>query len=344
VRIDIHQRIFTGAVNLIEGLRISGTERRQSRILNDLGRFLLECHGYQNTSLYLNSKRRASLRQMCLKTLEHDKAVSQIERYLSSKVGSNMERSLSYRLLDIQESNNKLRVMVNRTKDHEFMLMDKLVEGELKQEAEIEERLMRVGPRSVASTFKELKNEVAMDSRVMQMFGNVTPSTDKLTARQQKIPRLQNQYATMLGYINRMNEYYANEVRLNAKIEELKATDKALSASAAGVVAGAGDMSVTTQGKKTALLMVLNDLKAKRLSYSMDAARVNSEINKIDRTFTELKEWYGSLGTKPKELKKLYSKTERLYRDLSVKSIERSDSGLNTVAQIIQRFESVPVT
>ena len=329
------------AGSFFENVRIKRIEGRQAAMLNRLSAFAREHTDYSRAQGFLGPEQRRTVRKVCTELMAYDRIITGFERYLAGR--TRQPESMRSRIRNIMETNEKLRVMLTRVKEDEFALMDKIIDGELREEAEIEERLVSVGPKAAEGELNSLKKEMALDRKALAIFGrDGALLSERLSERAKNIPALQQEYKVMVGYMDKIHRYYSEELKLKNKVNELEGMAGALDAMEHGIYSNAGDMTTATPSKKTTVLGALRELQARRLAYASEVADVNSKINQMNRTFSEFRRWFAELEPKPDELVKEYREAEKLYYGLYKKTVERGDRGISSVAQLIQRFESIP--
>ncbi len=324
-------------------MHIGRVEKEQALFLDRLEMFTREQAEYLRLE-ELAQKHREYLRTMYLQVLKFDKSVADYERFAAMKEMMIDEKCTHQnRLIAVRNKNVRMKMLIEQIKNGQLALMGKIFDSEINDEREIEETLFDEGPIAARKKLLSLEEEVVLDSRALPIReGAENPEIQrKMSARRSTLPSLENKYKVMMDYLNRINEYYANETALQKKIEMLEARGIALDREESGIYSASGDMSTPPLSKKTTILNALRDLQARKIMHAGEVDAVNEQIKKIGDTFYEFSNWYAGLEIKPKEFVKAYRETEKLFTQLRKKTIKRYE-GVTSVAMLIQRFDSIP--
>jgi hypothetical protein len=330
---------------LADILRVKMMERRQYQMLRDLERINRERSSYSTSRTFYDRDWRATVRATCARVTGYDKTV---ENYYDALNGMDVSveggDGAIERIQNMKSLNRRLADLIDIIERGELVLMDRLLDTEEQEAKDIAETLYIDGPAAVGVKIDALKRQLALDTRVLDEFGDVSTS-----AHREKLGRcgalantLYGDWRTMQEHLDRINRYRREAITLRAKAQSLSGMSEVLMGEERRIYSESGDLTFVGRENRSKVVNVLKALQSKWITYLSEVDNTNRMIKRLEYAIPELERWYRGLGSRPKEIEKAYKEAESAFRMVSeMRTIEKNSRGLSSVAQLIERIEAI---
>ena len=157
---------------LADILRLKMMERKQYQILRDLERINRERSSYDTARTFYDRDWRATVRATCARVTGYDKMVEGYCDALNEMDVSGGEEEVE-RIQNMKSLNRRLADLIEAIEGGELVLMDRLLDAEEQEAKDIAEALYIEGPAAIGVKIDALKRQLALDTRVLDEFGDV---------------------------------------------------------------------------------------------------------------------------------------------------------------------------